>query len=445
MRRRTRISLVAALVAALGLGVVVPVHADDIDDRLAAAKKSAADQEAKLDQLEADLDETTLEYQAAVVKLTDAQAKLPVAQAELDRANADLEAAQREAEVLAGRLSDAEAEQAAMEAQVAANAVQAEAAREQIAQLARQSLRNAGSLTTLGLVTGAQSTDDFLAQYSVSSSAARAQSRTVTEIQDAQAEALNQEARLVAIEETITQLKAAADENVIVQQDAQAAAEARKAEVDALIAQEEAATAAIEAERDTVLANLDLLEAARKQTEQDIINLQAEQKARDEEIARKKAEAEAAARAAALAGRGPAYNGVAGALQFPLVSIRKTSDYGVRWHPIYGGYRLHAGTDFAANCGVEVYASQTGIVVRANFDPGLGNNVMIDHGTSSGASLMTVYGHMTRSVVAYGQFVAVGQLIGYAGTTGASTGCHLHFETWVNGTTVNPLGLLPPF
>jgi murein DD-endopeptidase MepM/ murein hydrolase activator NlpD len=466
MRKMTRAGLAAALVISIGLAAGAPAHADDIDNRLAAAQKAAADHAAKRDELKASLDETTALYQQAVLALSDAQAKLPVAQAELDRATADLEAAQREAEVLAQRLKDAQDEQATVSAEVAAGASAVEAARLQIAALARQEMRSQGGLSALGLVTGAQSTADFLQQYSVSNSAARAQSRTVAQIQDTQATAVNQQARLGAIQDVITQLKQAADENIVVQQQAQQAATDRKAEVESLIAQQQSATDTIKAEKDAVKAAYDQNEADYKQTQADIANLKNQQKERDEAIAKAKAEAEAKkkaeeearqkaaadAAAAAAAGGAPAPpppNGAAPTsfLQFPLHTMVLTSGYGMRLDPYYHLWQLHAGIDLGINCGTPVYASQTGYVVQTAYAGGRGNYVLIDHGTDGGAhaDIMTLYQHLSRWVVSVNQTVTVGQLIAYSGTTGASTGCHLHEEVWVNGATVNPLTMLPPF
>ncbi|WP_296666960.1 M23 family metallopeptidase, partial [Demequina sp.] len=73
---------------------------------------------------------------------------------------------------------------------------------------------------------------------------------------------------------------------------------------------------------------------------------------------------------------------------------------------------------------------------------GFGNQVMVDHGFVNGNSLMTSYNHLTRFAVGSGQYVTKGQLVGYSGNTGTSTACHLHFETYVNGDTVDPMTLI---
>jgi murein DD-endopeptidase MepM/ murein hydrolase activator NlpD len=102
------------------------------------------------------------------------------------------------------------------------------------------------------------------------------------------------------------------------------------------------------------------------------------------------------------------------------------------------GDRNHNGIDIAAGCGTPVVAAESGQVSAANYSTSAGNLVHIEHG----GGLQTRYFHLQRSVVGVGAQVAQGQLIGYVGTTGHSTGCHLHWEVRRSGAAINPLGLL---
>jgi len=115
-----------------------------------------------------------------------------------------------------------------------------------------------------------------------------------------------------------------------------------------------------------------------------------------------------------------------------------TSEYGNRLHPVLGYWRLHAGIDLRDRCGEPVYAARAGTVQWAKFRSGYGGQVMIDHGWVNGSSLMSSYNHMSSFAVGSGAQVGAGQVIGYAGNTGTSAACHLHFEVYVNGGTVNP-------
>ena len=125
------------------------------------------------------------------------------------------------------------------------------------------------------------------------------------------------------------------------------------------------------------------------------------------------------------------------------VKARPGSAYGLRFHPILKYWRMHNGTDFGAACGVPLYAAQSGTVLQASAQGGFGNYTIIDHGIIDGRSVMTGYAHQQSMVVRAGQSVAMGQLIGYVGTTGLSTGCHLHLQVYRNGAPVNPLEYIP--
>ncbi len=122
--------------------------------------------------------------------------------------------------------------------------------------------------------------------------------------------------------------------------------------------------------------------------------------------------------------------------------IYVTSNYGMRFHPTLHYTRLHAGIDLRTYCGTPIYAGRAGTVQWARARSGFGNQVMVDHGYVTGNSLMSSYNHLTRFVVGGGQRVERGTLLGYSGNTGTSAACHLHFEVYVNGGTVDPRGLL---
>lgn len=121
--------------------------------------------------------------------------------------------------------------------------------------------------------------------------------------------------------------------------------------------------------------------------------------------------------------------------RMPLDGARLTSDFGMRTHPVLGGRRKHKGIDLAAPTGTPVYATADGIVDRAEWFSSYGLYVEIGHG----AELETRYAHMSRLAVAEGQRVNKGDVIGYVGSTGRSTGPHLHYEVRIAGIAVNPI------
>jgi murein DD-endopeptidase MepM/ murein hydrolase activator NlpD len=119
-----------------------------------------------------------------------------------------------------------------------------------------------------------------------------------------------------------------------------------------------------------------------------------------------------------------------------------TSGYGYRVNPISGLSELHDGTDFGAACGTPIRAAAAGTVTFRGWYGGYGNRIEIDHGTLGGRTVKTAYNHMEGYAVANGAAVARGEVIGYIGTTGYSTGCHLHFHTWINGSLVDPMTVI---
>ncbi len=208
------------------------------------------------------------------------------------------------------------------------------------------------------------------------------------------------------------------------------AAEAERDRVGGLVEQQRDLTAQAEAEVERhrlILAQLESDEASARQL---IDNLQAESGRLEDELA-------ARARAARSSGGGGAPPASSGQLQRP-VDARAGSPFGYRVHPISGVRKLHAGIDFGAPTGTPIYAADDGRVLSAGVRGGYGNATVIEHG----GGLATLYAHQSRFAVRAGQTVSRGEVIGYVGSTGYSTGPHLHFETRVNGTPVDPAGYL---
>jgi hypothetical protein len=130
----------------------------------------------------------------------------------------------------------------------------------------------------------------------------------------------------------------------------------------------------------------------------------------------------------------------AGSLGAPLAALSTASPFGYRVSPLTGGSGdFHRGQDYVAQCGTPVLAAATGTVTFVGWHQyGGGNRVVVDHGNG----LETTYNHLSSSSVKEGQTVSRGDVLALSGTTGASTGCHLHFEVQVNGEVVDPTGWL---
>ena len=127
-----------------------------------------------------------------------------------------------------------------------------------------------------------------------------------------------------------------------------------------------------------------------------------------------------------------------GFLNYPLNGYI-TSPFGWRTHPIYGYRALHDGIDFGAACGTPIRAAASGTVLEQYFQTAWGNRVIIDHGFQRGVGVATIANHLSSYAVSAGDHVTRGQVVGYVGSTGWSTGCHLHFTVLQNGAPVNPM------
>jgi murein DD-endopeptidase MepM/ murein hydrolase activator NlpD len=115
-----------------------------------------------------------------------------------------------------------------------------------------------------------------------------------------------------------------------------------------------------------------------------------------------------------------------------------SSRYGLRRHPIFKRRRMHTGMDFAAPRGYRIKATDSGYVLFSGYRRGYGNVTIINHGWRKGKKVSSLYAHQWKRLVKKGQYIKKGQLIGYVGSTGYSTGPHLHFEIRENGRPVNP-------
>lgn len=183
------------------------------------------------------------------------------------------------------------------------------------------------------------------------------------------------------------------------------------------------ARSGLAAERDRQKVALDQLSAQDRAEAEEIDSLQAASAQIADQIRA------AEAKSGSASGPSPAAN--PGGLQWP-VSGPLTSPFGMRWG------RLHPGIDIGVPSGTPVHAAAAGTVIYAGWESGYGNFVVIDHG----GGIATAYGHNTSLAVAVGEHVEQGQVIAYSGSTGFSTGPHVHFEVRVDGNPVDPLGYL---
>ncbi|WP_427018581.1 M23 family metallopeptidase [Pseudarthrobacter sp. P1] len=439
-------AVVAATLLAASLLTFAPAHADDLSDKAAALQDQANEVASSLEFVDSSLAK-------AASDLTLFQGQLPGAQQALAEAQGRVSAAAAEAESLAARVDLAQQNMDKIAAQIDVDKRKANDAKKVIGQIAAQSYKSGGVPTNLSLMLGANSSGDLANTMDMAGQAMRSQNAMLDKLNQQNATNVNSQARLSAVEAEIKDLKAKADAALAAEKAARDEAEAKKAAVDKLIADTSTLSAQLNARKPEIQAKLAAVKA-----EQDNVAAQiAEQQRKEREAAEAEARAQAERDAAASGNSNnyvppPPGNPSAFGLQHPFAAgIPITSGFGWRQVPAgtmdfngTGSY-LHSGIDFGAPCGTPIYAPADGTVKLAgqtNVVIGGGNVLWISHGVVQGNALMTVYYHNSSVLVSAGQRVQRGQLVAYSGNTGNSTGCHAHFETWLNGSPVDPMTVL---
>ena len=454
--RRSRIvSAVLALVLAASMGASTPVaFADSLEDQQAALREEAARVQHSLEFVDSRIAQ-------AASDLVLYQGQLPGAQQALLEAQGRVAGAVKEAEALAARVDLAQQNKAKLTQQLETDKQKIADTKKLIGQIATQAYKSGGVPSNLSLFFGSNNSGSLTDTIDLADQAMRSQNSAMDKLTQQNATNVNSQARLEAVETEIKDLKAKADAALAREQAARDEAEAKKSQVDKLIADTTRLDAELQAAKPAIQTQL-----AQVKTQQDAVAAdiaERDRKLREAYEAEQRRIAEAAAAAAAAAARAqgqaqakpapyvPAAPGSPSAfgLQHPLNGVPITSGFGWRATPpgtidFYGqGGYMHTGIDFGAACGTPVFAAAAGTVFSAGWaNDGGGNNVKISHGVVQGNSLTTIYYHNTSVVVSPGQQVSRGQLIAYSGTTGNSTGCHSHFETWLNGRAVDPMNLL---
>jgi murein DD-endopeptidase MepM/ murein hydrolase activator NlpD len=300
-------------------------------------------------------------------------------------------------------------------------------------------------LGTLDAAVAAESPQEFADRVALVGTVMDVQSRSLSRLATARATQTALEDHLSAVRADATAASERAKRALAAATSAREAAATAKASLDRLAATQAAQAAELDAQASAERRRLADLEA-------ESARLSAVLRARAA-AAKRAAAAAAARRAAAAAAAASSARPTAqpprraassestrrggGFLSPPTSSGRVSSEFGMRFHPILHYSRLHGGRDYASGCGSPIRAAADGTVVSAGWGGGFGNRVVLDHGIRKGVNLSTSYNHLQRIAVSGGR-VSRGELIGYEGTTGLSTGCHLHFEVYEDGGRVDP-------
>lgn len=465
MRRRSWLAVTLLALVAVSLNVVSTTPRDSAlaaDPSLAEAQRQqqllreqVVSQRAKLDELKAqsatlgvqldtaraELAEVTAEYERVHGLWVQAQAQVEEIKAQLAELRAQIDALDRQLTQLAAEIRRNEADLAAREA------------------LLQQHLRDAyeqSQTSLLEVLLAADSLDQASTEVGYLLTVSETDTRLAEEIR-----ALRDQLR--TRQQTLKEGRAALEEARVAAEEQEALLEQREAELEQMTGQLAALKAAADEKRRQQEAALNASLLNEAQQAEALRHAVAEQQAMDamvqrlraEEAARQAALAEARRRAAAeeearrRAAQQPTVS--ARGFRWPEASTRITQEFGPTGFVLeppytYGGVyysHFHTGIDMAAGCGTPILAAGTGVVAAsgqplAPWDSGYG--VIIDHG----GGVQSWYWHMQARVIVYpGQPVTIGQVIGYEGSTGYSTGCHLHFAVNDNGTWQNPRFYLP--
>lgn len=379
MKSKTKSFLVFLFSISLIFGSTLPTQAlpRSIEDDVNAAQQ--------------ELESASALVREVAAELAEIKKQLPIAEAKLKKAREELAAAREKDRLAAEKLAE-------LENQLQITKKNYDETRSYVGVVAR-SLYQEGPLATINILLGATDPNDFNQKLMDMQTYIGNQNEKLAQLETIKAQLETEQAAVAAQKVILEQQKA---EALVVAQKAKDA----EAEVLRLIAKQKAALAKAESERETF----------RKRYEQ----LRAEQ-IRLQQLARLRA---------GLGGT------MAGELYWPVPGARFSQGVGPRRHPVFGYRSCHTGIDLAAGTGIPIAAAATGIVTAVTTLRAYGRVVVIAHN----GGLSTMYAHMSRFNVNVGQGVAVGDTIGFVGSSGWSTGPHLHFEVHVNGTPYNPLG-----
>jgi len=411
--RRTPLALLIAVAVAIALAPSAPAQADPRED-----KKRI---DAEVAKASAILESATERARAAAQRLAAVTAQLPAAQSRVAEARGQVAAA--EATANTARRKAAEAQEALNRArqryQESERRVQQ--ARDRVATFASANYKGS-SIVTLNMLLDARTPQEIIERFGYFERVMATERAAMDDLLAARMAAKRAENEAGLKQRAAAEAEAAAERALEEAKRVQADAEAAVAEVQRLVAERESALKVAEQERAASLARY--------------------QRAREEaaRIAARLAAWEAQQRRNQNA-QTPSLR--PGARLLMPTRGWKSSDFGMRFDPYYKVWQRHDGIDIAAPGGTPIYAAAAGTVIFAGWNGGYGNFTCISHGQYNGQWLSTCYAHQSAIYVRAGQQVQAGQMIGRVGTTGASTGNHLHFEVRLNGNPVQPLDWLP--
>ncbi|MDO5682684.1 MAG: peptidoglycan DD-metalloendopeptidase family protein [Propionibacteriaceae bacterium] len=448
----------AAGVAALAIGMsfAVPASADDLDDQRDRVAQGLTAAQQKLDADTKSLANASAALKSSQTELATARTQLADTQRQLAQAEADDKTAAR-------RLAQAQNDLEAAKAAVAEGERQVAAQRLEVGNVVRTQYQQRSNMVGIGMVVTGTDTGDISNRVQWSQMMMAVTQTELEKLEETQAKLVAAQQRQAKIEEQMAAERTAAAANLTNRQKLAAQAVQQEQTVALLVQQNSSAeltasqqleasqnhAKALTAEQQDVEARI--LDRMRRQQEEDARRAETERlnrEAREKtDAAQERANQAQSQRggtdvpAAAPQGSGGSAQGTSASSGSPFikpVAGPVTSRYGMRLHPVLKVWKLHDGTDYGAACNTPLRAAADGVVTERYYNAGYGNRLMIDHGRLDGRYLTTGYNHATHYTVRVGERVKQGDVVGYVGTTGYSTGCHLHLMVWSNGKVTNP-------
>ncbi|PUA81041.1 M23 family metallopeptidase [Nocardioides currus] len=414
---------VAAVLALGTLSVPPALAAISADDHLKDRQKQA---EKLVDRAHEHLEDSSRQLSRATERLEAAQGQLVDARTALATAQGKLSVAQERDAAAAALLAEAEATLAAAQAEVVAGEADVAAQRKVVGDTIKD-LYTQGDpdLMAFSSLLDSESAQDLTRRADVNQAVVDKQTRDYDRLQATEVLLEVHEDQVAAARDDVEAKREEAAANLAETQELEAEAASAKASVVSLVGERKSARSDAARIKARDVRKLKAAEREKKQIE--------------ERLKRIAARALARARAAAAAsGRAAPTTGL---LQRPVPGS-VTSPFGWRTHPIYGYWGLHDGTDFGVSCGEPMVAAEDGRVISSYYSDVYGNRLIIDNGALAGAGIATIYNHASSYTVGVGAQVKRGDVIGYVGSTGWSTGCHLHFTVMSNGKAVDPANYL---
>ena len=402
----------ATAVIALALAATAIPHASARDDDLKHKQKQV---ERAVTRAGHDLDESSAAFRSATAKVEAAREQLATARGVLSAARAKVTAARLRDQEMQDRLEAAVTRLAVARTDLAEGERDVQGQRDQVANTITDYYAQ-GDPTLLGLASllDAEDPAEITRRLSFMDTVVGQETRAYDDLHAAEVLLTVRETQVQKAKESVAARRREAAEHLVEMKRLESEAQAAAASVRRLVVANVAARQHALSVRRADQAELRKLRAREQQIKERIL-------------------------AAAARATGGYQGNTSGLLNKP-VDGSVTSPYGYRTHPIYGYYSLHDGTDFGAGCGQPLWAVAGGTVTDEYYSSVWGNRLYLSLGNVNGKNVTVIYNHLSGYQASVGEGVARGETVGYVGTTGWSTGCHLHFTVLVNGDPVDPIG-----